>query len=166
MLQACYTGAKAADPNCKVMNGGLIRGGERPYAQSMFNAGAKGYFDIFAIHPYTSGGSISLMETSCLRMKSDVLVPQGLGDIPFWVTEFGYQTAGPEGVTQQQQADYLNLFYNFYQKQNKLFDIGFWFTIWDGGAITDSYGLVHLFANNSISQKLSYPVYRDDLPVP
>lgn len=165
MLQACYIAAKAADPKCYVMNGGLLHGAEIRYGHDMLNAGAKGYFDICALHPYTSGGPPSEMRTTVADFRTKVLDPSGLGDLPVWATEFGYETAGANSVGQALQASYLTEVMGTSFALN-LVDVMFWFTLWDGGDITDHYGLVHRFAGGANGLKPSYAAYRDTIPVP
>lgn len=51
LLKEAYTRAKQANPNCKIISGGLGNA-DAVYTQGMYDAGVKGYFDYFGIHPY------------------------------------------------------------------------------------------------------------------
>jgi hypothetical protein len=53
LVKATYSRLKAADPTAKVV-AGSISGGDVAYVQALYKAGIKGYFDAFAIHPYTA----------------------------------------------------------------------------------------------------------------
>lgn len=56
-LQAAYTAAKAADPNCTVIMGGLSLSGTAPglFTNACYNAGMKGYIDYLCVHPFGVG---------------------------------------------------------------------------------------------------------------
>jgi GH35 family endo-1,4-beta-xylanase len=56
LLKPAYSAIKSADPNAKVVFGGLSTNDYR-YLESAYAAGAKGYFDVMAVHPYTCSTS-------------------------------------------------------------------------------------------------------------
>lgn len=128
LLKAAYIAVKKVDPEALVISGGLATtGGGSPTAygdldflEGMYKAGAKGYFDAFGSHPYTYGLSPDETQPDGLSLdrveeQYQVMIAQGDGDTPIWITELGWvlqthwdlgehQTIG---VTEEQQALYL-----------------------------------------------------------
>jgi polysaccharide biosynthesis protein PslG len=120
MLKAVYPAIKAADPNATVLVGGLsplphAQGMMSPvdYLKGMYAAGAKGYFDALAYHPYatttfsqsyyTSGGALNVL----VKLRQ-VMVAKGDTKL-IWATEYGMPT-GPGYLTEAQQAEYIRNF--------------------------------------------------------
>jgi hypothetical protein len=128
LLRAAYPAIKAGNPNAKVIFGG-VSGNDYPFIEKAYAAGAKGYFDVMATHPYTYCGSTG---PSSVRRGSDGrITPDSFtgyrevrasmakrGDVkPIWFTEFGWNTATGKcnpgagmwqgGVSEAQQAQYL-----------------------------------------------------------
>jgi polysaccharide biosynthesis protein PslG len=117
VLRAGYQGVKSADPHAMVISGG-VSGNDAGWIAKMYAAGARGYFDALAVHPYqepanippdTPSGGIKYRLTS-LPLIHAQMVRNGDGATPIWLTEFGWTTAdtGPKiGVDAQTQAAYL-----------------------------------------------------------
>jgi len=115
-LKAGYAGVKAGNPDAKVISAGLA-GSDYDYLEEMYDAGAKGYFDLLGVHSYTRGKSPYYEATESFpvgwtfdglaRMKAK-MVAHGEPDKNIWVTEFGWQTSAVEDhrVTTAQQAQY------------------------------------------------------------
>jgi hypothetical protein len=120
MLKVVYPAIKAADPNATVLVGGLsplphAQGMMSPvdYLKGMYAAGAKGYFDALAYHPYatttfsqsyyTSGGALNVL----VKLRQ-VMVAKGDTKL-IWATEYGMPT-GPGYLTEAQQAEYIKNF--------------------------------------------------------
>jgi len=114
VLQLSYPLIKAADPNAKVLIGGLggttgngVLGGDE-YLADLYKDGAKPYFDGVSYHPYTypmlpsddKGGR----GWSRMLHAREVMVANGDAGKKIWVTEYGAPTGGPGSVSQQQQA--------------------------------------------------------------
>ncbi|MGI8702676.1 MAG: cellulase family glycosylhydrolase [Nocardioidaceae bacterium] len=121
LLCAAYPILHAAAPGTPVVYGGLS-GNDWRFLEASYGAGAKGCFDVMAVHPYQRSGyspdspapdeepwyfsNVSLIRAVQAR-NHDLL--------PVWFTEFGWSThpnapGTPEyqrGVTEQQQATYL-----------------------------------------------------------
>jgi hypothetical protein len=120
ILRATYPAIKKADPNAFVLTAGL--GGNRhqggniagaDFLTGLYQDGAKGFFDGMAYHPYTypllptqdvDNGTRNWAQM--LRIRS-LMVSNGDGNKPIWITEFGAPTGGPGGVSDQQQAAIL-----------------------------------------------------------
>jgi polysaccharide biosynthesis protein PslG len=120
MLKAVYPAIKAADPNATVLVGGLsplphAQGMMSPvdYLKGMYAAGAKGYFDALAYHPYAtttfsqsyyqSGGALNVL----VKLRQ-LMVSKGDSKL-IWATEYGMPT-GPGLLTEAQQAEYIRNF--------------------------------------------------------
>jgi YVTN family beta-propeller protein/VCBS repeat-containing protein len=122
LLQAAYPAIKAADPDAVVVAAGiapLIDFGTLTvnavrYVEEMYLAGAAGYFDAMAYHPYLYGKMFT--ETTAtnpdtpanhLNRIHQLMVANGDGNKKIWVTEYGQPSAysGEAG-----QAEYLGDF--------------------------------------------------------
>jgi polysaccharide biosynthesis protein PslG len=121
MLKAAYPAIKAADPSTTVLMGGLENEGSYAYLQAMYNAGAKGFYDVANFHLYPGGdptqctnGSDGLpsVNSFCLLdgLRSEMA---SNGDVsPVWITELGWSTCTSSScVTPQQQASYITAAY-------------------------------------------------------
>ncbi len=102
-LKRAYSGLKAGDPDCKVAVGGLddADGHAAGYLSLLYSIGAKGWFDAVATHPYDKGRGAENLRNR-LRALHNVMVANGDGDKPLWITEWGYNYDMDE---QQIQAD-------------------------------------------------------------
>ncbi len=172
LLKATYIAAKAADPGCKVISGGVMGwGGKYTYftfIDDVYNNGGKGYFDIMAIHPYTMPDDPN--KDNLLRRKIDDAIDRmrkhNDGGKPIWITEIGWPSnklvdpASERGVTPDEQAKYLVEAFKIclsYPQVKKVF----WYGFRDVGVNPlDSehhYGLI----KNDFTTKPSYAAYRD-----
>ena len=129
LLQATYPAIKAADPNATVIAAGLIdivnygNIGINPvdYLTQMYAAGAQGYFDAVAFHPYqytlpfsqgTGYGDVTPIGQ--LEDLHSVMVANGDGNKLIWSTEFGDPTSEVSDATQASIIqDYLNTWSTF-----------------------------------------------------
>jgi hypothetical protein len=105
LLKAGYAAVKQQDPHALVVSGGLSWDYDK-YLNAMYRAGAKGSFDVLALHPYSTGSLSSW--SSSIRLAHRTQVANG-DPRPIWLTEFGFNTsADPQGwqrgVTEAQQA--------------------------------------------------------------
>ncbi len=142
LLQEAYLAAKYADPEAVVMFAGLSSNGvegnddsglmgnfiERAYA-----AGARGYFDAMAIHPYMlpNGG----IETLRARIAAARQAMNRNGDeqVPLWLTEMGVPTDVPWWSTAppQSEADVANWLRAVYTELWDLTPTIFWYQLQD-----------------------------------
>ncbi len=113
LLKATYPAIKAVQPNSTVLAAGLSRlaGDDSPpsFLQQMYAAGAKGFFDAAAAHPYVFPGGLAADPEggwSDVGRMYDVMAANGDGGKKIWMTEFGAPTSDPsaEGVSQEEQA--------------------------------------------------------------
>ena len=136
MLKAAYPAIKAADPSAQVVFGGLANADYR-YVEAAYAAGAKGYFDVMGVHPYTcwapdyyyyvnsqsnsqetwvapstssqpAGSRVTMYSYLGYREVHNSMVAAG-DNKPIWFTEFGWSSATNQSCTvdQQTQANYL-----------------------------------------------------------
>lgn len=107
-------------PSLPVLSGGIGPPGVPPppgsigpgeFLRRMYAAGARGAMDGIALHPYPAGTSPEDPSTSVYHaiMSEMRAIRDGAGDttVPFWITEVGYTTTGPYGVSLDQQARWL-----------------------------------------------------------
>jgi Glycosyl hydrolase catalytic core len=140
---------KAADPGAVVVFGGVSQN-DYSFIEGAYAAGAKGYFDVMAVHPYpganppeavwSSNGRIAPNAFSGFREVRSAMLARG-DDKPIWLTEFGWSTTTTEswGVTQAQQADYLTRAYRLLDSYPYV-TLAYWYNLrnnfWDNDADT------------------------------
>lgn len=145
LVRAAYPQIKGVDSSIKVLAGSVTTVGEVAatqtchldditFLQQMYQAGAQGYFDILADHPYGfasppeaapgENGNSRLVFRRAER-HHDVMVQYGDGNKKIWATEMGWPVnpasegsscAQPDWYfvqTPQQQADYIVRAYNW-----------------------------------------------------
>jgi polysaccharide biosynthesis protein PslG len=111
-----YAGVKSVAPHAIVVAGALS-GSDAQWLEAAYRDGLKGCFDVLSVHPYdrigqeTPGPSWEPPVTVGAVRK--VMVDNGDGNKPIWITEFGwYADATPGsplpigGVTLREQAHY------------------------------------------------------------
>ena len=125
LLQEAYLAAKYADPDAFVVFGGLsgngVEGSDDAHLANNFMAqayaaGARGYFDAMAIHPYLLPNSgINTLREKIANARA-VMNANGDANIPLWLTEIGVPTDVPWWQTAPVQSEqdavrWLNLVY-------------------------------------------------------
>jgi len=129
LLKIGYTRAKQADPGCVVISAGLAQtveeGGrglnDRIFLQRMYDAGARGYFDILAVMNYglfSGPGDRRLDENDRINFSRpiqlrEIMVKNGDANTPIWAMEMGWNAQpahfkdAPYGrVSEARQARY------------------------------------------------------------
>ena len=119
LLKAAYPAIKQADPNATVVLGGLSKS-DYPFLEKLYDAGAKPYFDVAAVHPYTGradpnacwnqgGTSRKAWDAFCsLEEVRRTMVNHGDASKKIWLTEFGWSSYNGEwGVSEAKQAEFL-----------------------------------------------------------
>ncbi|MDQ3569411.1 MAG: cellulase family glycosylhydrolase [Actinomycetota bacterium] len=119
MLKAAYPAIKQADPSATVVLGGLS-GNDYNYLAQLYGAGARSYFDLAAVHPYTgavdptwcwnqAGTTKKAKDAFCgIEEVRNTMVANGDSGKSIWLTEFGWSTTTAEyGVSEAAQADFL-----------------------------------------------------------
>ena len=121
LLTAAYPAVKAADPTATVLMAGLSNKGSYAFLQGMYNAGARGAYDVANFHIYPEGDPSRCLTVGGRPYEGSFCLLQGLralmtanGDSsPVWVTELGWSTCTSETpcFTEQQQASYITSSY-------------------------------------------------------
>ena len=169
LLKASYPAIKSGDPNAKVVFGGTS-GNDYEYIEAAYAAGAKGYFDVMATHPYSckspeavwnQNGRIARGAYLGYREIRKSMLARG-DDKPIWFTEFGWSTSTKEcGVSESTQADYLTKAYKL-ASQDSYVQVAIWYNFrnnyWDHDAdeIESRYGLLR----SDFSHKPSYDAFK------
>jgi hypothetical protein len=132
VLKQAYTAIKAANGDATVVAGvlgtvvnfGGITMDARDFVETMYANGAKGFFDALSIHPYqyttkfSEGGytwyqpwnaDSPLEQLIAIRQ---LMIDNGDEALRIWASEYGLPTAGPNAVTEQEQADFIQDFLN------------------------------------------------------
>ena len=159
VLEFSYPLIKAADPDTKVLTGGL--GGQQQkngivpgdvFLADLYRDGAKPYFDGVSYHPYTypdlpSADSAKPGWTRMLAAR-ETMVKNGDGEKKIWVTEYGAPTGGPKSVDQNQQAAIMYDAYRLWSGYSWAGPLC-WFDYRDIGTDTSDHGnFFGLYANN------------------
>jgi hypothetical protein len=181
LLRAAYPAVKAADPGAKVVFGGTS-GNDYDFLAGAYAAGAKGYFDVLATHPYTycgstgpadtrtSGGRITKDSFLGYREMRKTMLANG-DDKPIWITEMGWNTSTAVcnpgagmwqgGVSEATQADYLYQAYKL-MEADPYVEVALWYNdrnnYWMGDSDTPEarYGLMR----TDFSQKPAYGAFK------
>lgn len=99
-LQVAYVRAKQADSNVKIITTNFLSTeGGLSFLQSMYNAGAQGFFDILGVDPYCNPASPAEPNEDVwghtfwrIPELHNMMTQNGDGDKPIWIIEFGYRT--------------------------------------------------------------------------
>jgi hypothetical protein len=136
LLKQAYTAIKAANVDALVVAGvlgtvvnfGGISMDARDFVETMYANGAKGFFDALSIHPYQyttkfSEGALSwdkpwnadspLQQLIAIRQ---MMIDNGDQALKIWASEYGLPTAGPNAVTEAQQAAFIKDFLDAWSK--------------------------------------------------
>lgn len=117
LLKPAYAAVKQGDPEAKVVFGGLSWDYTREgnFLQRAYGYGARGHFDVLAIHPYPEGDLTAWQ--GWYRKARQTMVANGDAAKPIWFTEFGANTsnraydpgsgAWQGGVSEAEQAALL-----------------------------------------------------------
>ena len=160
LLKAGYRSAKAADPASTIVFGGTMYV-DTDWIRRTYDAGAKGYFDVMAVHPYigpaNAGPETPDNGNRWTMMHTDALVTlmknRGDGAMPIWFTEYGWSTHSNTstmkswelGVTEAQQADFFRRSVELTQARWPQVTNMIWYNSRDkntGNVHQDGYGLM------------------------
>lgn len=115
----------------------VYRTSPQTFAKYLKDLGALDEMDAYSHHPYQPGPRVLAPEAAPLTPGSTVTL-QNLGallkivpDLPFYLTEYGYNTApssmfGVKGVSQVTQADYLKRAYRYAARYSRVKAL-FWY---------------------------------------
>ncbi|MGB8644792.1 MAG: cellulase family glycosylhydrolase [Anaerolineae bacterium] len=157
LLQETYLAIKYADPQAVVVFGGLSGNGvegdnasgwESNFIQSAYAAGARGYFDVMAIHPFILPNSGIAVVRNRITATRATLTANGDGKLPIWLTEMGVPTDAPWWPTaplqsEASQAAWLAQVYTRLWDQTPTI---FWYSLQDRAGEDDPdahFGLLH-----------------------
>lgn len=112
ILKAVYPAIKSVQPNSTVVAAGLSRlpGSDSPpnFLKQLYDAGAGGFFDAAAAHPYVFPGGLAADPEkgwSDVARMHEVMAAHGDGGKKIWMTELGAPTGNsPDSVSPEEQA--------------------------------------------------------------
>jgi hypothetical protein len=161
LLKAAYPAFKAGSPATPVIFGG-VQYNDVDWIRRAYDAGAKGYFDVMATHPYMGPADLSpttpdngtIWTLNHVRAVHDLMVARGDGAKKIWFTELGWSTHANApgtpgwglGVTEATQSDYLILTANYVRTTFPYVDRMYWYNEIDlpwGSEQVVHYGLLH-----------------------
>ncbi len=142
LLKEAYLAAKYADPNAVVLFAGMSSNGiegnddsglASNFIENAYKAGAWGYFDAMAIHPYmlpNSGIDTPRGKIAATRVVMDVY---GDNSTPLWLTEMGVPTDAPWWQTApiQSEEDVANWLKLVYTQLSDLTPTIYWYELKD-----------------------------------
>lgn len=91
LLKSSYQVIKSIDPTLKVAIGGFA-GVPTNFIDRLYLAGAKFYFDIMNVHPYSHPAMPERSLETQLGGLKEVMAKHGDAQKPIWLTEFGWPT--------------------------------------------------------------------------
>lgn len=175
LLKAAYPAVKSADPNALVLFGGTSLN-DYKFISEAYADGAKGSFDVMAVHPYScrapgtivreSNGNITEDSFLGYRTVHNVMVANG-DEKPIWFTEFGWSssTGGSCEVGATNQATYLTEAYKL-TDQDPYVQVACWYNLrndyWshDENSVEAQYGLL----NTNFTPKPSFAAFKAYVP--
>jgi len=172
LLQAAYPALKAGDPTTTVVFGGVSYNDD-DWIRAAYDAGAQGYFDVMATHPYMGtadsppstpddGTKWTLTHAAAVRQ---LMEERGDQDKSLWFTECGWSSHDNEpgtpswamGVTEELQAHYLSEMMEVTRTTMPWVAKVYWYAERDseaeGGTHNQNYGLVR--ADHSVKPVLT-----------
>lgn len=185
-LKAAYTAIKQANPSAIVLTGGLAAAADEggntsptTFIRTLYAAGAKGYFDAIALHPYSYPVNASYIApwNSWQQMTGirQLMVDNGDSAKKIWVTEYGAPTGGPGSVkdlnqlvftygsdymTESAQQQMLQDVMTLYSQDKSWMGPFFWYSLKDNGSDTSTpenfFGLIRFDG----SQKPAYQTFK------
>jgi hypothetical protein len=142
LLQEAYLAAKYADPDAVVIFAGMSSNGiegnddaglASHFVENAYKAGAKGFFDAMAIHPYMlPNGGIETLRAKIAATR-EVMNEYWDEDVPLWLTEMGVPTDVPWWSTApvQSEEDAANWLRQVYTELWDLTPTIFWYQLED-----------------------------------
>lgn len=112
LLKAASAAIRAANPRATIV-GGSVTFGNVGYLKALYADGVQGTFDVLSVHPYTlthAPGDMSDRYHSLSAILDDmrsVMLANGDGATPVWVTELGWAVVGLNSVSPPQRVAYL-----------------------------------------------------------
>lgn len=171
LLKASYKAARAANPGCHILNGGLsiMNTGD---VERFYEKGAKNYFDIFNVHLFVGATGVPDIGERLVKTSQDIrgiMAKYGDGQKQLWVTEIGFHGVPEDALVKNgilkykpregQQAALLTKAFSAAIKSGKIDKI-FWAFFQDtqnhfsDGA--DYYGLIR----GDFTRKPAYDAYK------
>jgi polysaccharide biosynthesis protein PslG len=170
LLKAAYPAFKAGSASTPVVFGG-VQYNDTDWIRRAYDAGAKGSFDVLAVHPYmgianqapTVADDGTMWTLNHVRTVRDLMVARGDGGKKIWFTEFGWSTHANApgtpgwalGVSETTQADYLKQTVSYVRANLPYVQRMYWYNEKDlpwGSQQVMNYGLLH--ADNSAKPAL------------
>ncbi len=164
LLQAAYPAFHAGYPGTTVVFGGLEYNDDGWIARA-YAAGAHGFFDVMATHPYMGRSNMppdSADDGTIWTFKHAfavrrLMIAHGDGDKSVWFTEFGWSThdnpaATPNwelGVTEDAQARFFTRTIDIIRTTMRWVGKVYWYTDDDASVASDQFG-----------QKTNYSIFR------
>lgn len=153
LLVAARTSALAADPNTKVIHGGLSPTSngklDAAYLEQLYSYGLKNQTEAINLHIYIGANQPSWMTETNLVPARNLMNKYNDGSKALIITEIGFPNTFPE-MNEAKQADYLTK--TVEELSKSLFQGFFWFNLMDLDPQKETHGLLR----RNGTQKPSY----------
>ncbi|MDQ2853151.1 MAG: glycoside hydrolase family 5 protein [Actinomycetota bacterium] len=177
MEKAAYVAVKGADPTMTVMAAGVSYVDDAWWSK-LYQLGISRYTDAVAVHPYMSPSNLppsapddgGIWRINHLPALIAVMTKYGDATKPIWLTEFGWSShssPSPEnwnqGVTEAQQAQYLQGTLELLSAQYPQVTNVFWYNLRDRTDSTpqeNNYGLLNTDLSPKPAMATLYKIYR------
>jgi hypothetical protein len=143
LLKRAHTALKAADPGSRTILAGLPNESWKA-VKAMYDAGARGSFDVVTLHPYTGIPKNVIRIVKIVRRE---MARRGDGKMPIWITELSWPAAqgktpqhGGFETTEKGQSDRLKEGLPLLAEERTRLRIGrvYWYTWLSTEGFTDS----------------------------
>lgn len=170
LLTEAYTQAKAANPNCKIVTGGLSEN-DYVYVQGIYENGAKGYFDYLGLHPYfwrsswdpdfVDWNSSAFDYLPKIKLVRDLMVANGDESKDIFITEVGI--GGATCTNEELQANRTKRTVEKIRQEYPFVNAIMWYQFRDkGGSESPNWGLLR----NDYTPRQMYEAYREAIRSP
>jgi GH35 family endo-1,4-beta-xylanase len=107
VLRVACQAARNADPNCKVLLGGISRERLLPFLGDFLKSGGHELVDAVGIHPVVDPMSPERAFLDDLLVEAQQMAEQAGAGGKLWITELGWNVGGRDDVSELEQAQYL-----------------------------------------------------------
>lgn len=159
LLKAGYEAAREADPNCRILLGGIACHKDSRidwgFLEGVYENGGGEYFDIMNVHPYSGPNPPEVNFFSEIQ-KLKVLMDKYGGQKPIWITEIGCPLHPRFAPDEDMQAAYLVRTYILALSVREIERV-YWYDFRDDGLDRnereDNFGLVDYYYKPKLSYK-------------
>lgn len=171
LLKHAYFAIKYADPEAVVVLGGLANADNarlpqsapnspESFLQTIYDEGGGPFFDVAARHPYTNPGQGAPALLKRLNDFRAVMVANGDGQKPIWVTEIGYPALPTSALTDEAQGRWVAQSLEVIDSTSHV-PVTFWYNFREKGTDPDNWEHQFGLVENDFSVKPAYLAFQE-----